>query len=99
MSDIAERVAKGVAWMDRRYPDWWRKIDLGSLRMNGVRFCVLGQMNPGDPIAVVDDVIAVGPMHLLGFNATPKNERAMEEYEELRVEWTRVIRQRLETAA
>jgi hypothetical protein len=48
MDTIAERVAKGAAWLDEQRPGWWREgpggIDLGRLEMRDVCMCVLGQV-------------------------------------------------------
>lgn len=44
---IKERVARGAGWLDQRYPDWWNKIDLGTLEVSNCHMCVLGQVYTG----------------------------------------------------
>lgn len=48
MSTIAERVARGAAFLDTRMSGWWRVggIVLGRLRMSDGCFCVVGQLYP-----------------------------------------------------
>lgn len=41
---IAERVARGAAWLDREAPGWDSLIDLASLRLSNPCLCVLGQV-------------------------------------------------------
>lgn len=38
------RVAQGAALLDREVPDWWRRINLDTLRMSACSSCVLGQL-------------------------------------------------------
>lgn len=65
--DIPNRVARGVAWMDERYPDWWREdcehpIDTNVLDMNSPRKCLLGQIHGSfynSPICT-DEAVALG---------------------------------------
>lgn len=47
MSDIKERVARGAAWLDEKYPGWFLKIDLGTLDLSRCTQCVLGQVYTG----------------------------------------------------
>lgn len=46
MSTITERVAAGAVFLDEHDPDWWRAIDLDTLRLNDPDQCVLGQRCP-----------------------------------------------------
>lgn len=43
----AERVAKGVAWLDENYPGWFDVIDLDTLDIAACDRCVLGQVYEG----------------------------------------------------
>lgn len=47
MSDTATRVARGAAWLDEKYPNWFQAIDLGTLELSDCRQCVLGQVYTG----------------------------------------------------
>jgi hypothetical protein len=47
VSDVAERVARGAAWLDQKYPQWYAKIDLGTLDLGNCTQCVLGQVYSG----------------------------------------------------
>lgn len=44
MYAIAERVARGAAWLDENYPTWWERIDLATLNIASCSDCVLGQV-------------------------------------------------------
>jgi hypothetical protein len=41
---IAERVAAGTALLDAREPGWWERINVGELRIDSHRNCILGQL-------------------------------------------------------
>ena len=45
-SDIATRVARGVALLDERKPGWAGQIDLITLDVANPDMCVLGQLYP-----------------------------------------------------
>lgn len=47
MSTTAERVARGAAWLDEKYPGWFNKIDLSILDLADCTQCVLGQVYTG----------------------------------------------------
>jgi hypothetical protein len=47
VSDVAERVARGAAWLDEKYPQWFDKIDLSTLDLSRCTQCVLGQVYTG----------------------------------------------------
>lgn len=48
VNDTTEvQVARGAAWLDRRYPDWWKSIDLAVLDLSRCDVCVLGQVYHG----------------------------------------------------
>lgn len=39
----SERVARGAAYLDGVAPQWWRRIDVGTLNLSGCYACVLAQ--------------------------------------------------------
>lgn len=39
-----QKVLKGASFLDERYPDWFKKIDLSRLEMNQCLDCILGQL-------------------------------------------------------
>lgn len=47
MNDVADRVARGAAWLDEKYPQWFSKIDLSILDLGNCTQCVLGQVYTG----------------------------------------------------
>jgi hypothetical protein len=47
VSTVAERVARGAAWLDEKYPQWFTKIDLSILDLGDCTQCVLGQVYTG----------------------------------------------------
>lgn len=108
---IAERVAAGVAELDRQLPDWLDGILLSELRMDDSCACILGQTFGDYEDAPIGDEhenarlgfqsYAVADVFPGGYIETG-SDRAIardEEYAELKAEWTRVITARRETAA
>lgn len=47
MSDVVDRVARGAAWLDEKYPAWFEGIDLSTLDLGNCTRCVLGQVYTG----------------------------------------------------
>lgn len=47
MNDVAERVARGAEWLDRKYPGWVDAIDVSILDVSDCHQCVLGQVYTG----------------------------------------------------
>jgi hypothetical protein len=39
-----DRVNRGIALMDQKYPHWWRVLDLDTLDLRSTKNCVLGQV-------------------------------------------------------
>jgi hypothetical protein len=60
MTDAAAvRVARGAAWLDKHYPNWWKTIDLGTLNVASCTRCVLGQVFTGTiPADEQDQIMA-----------------------------------------
>ncbi len=38
------QVARGAAYLDEKFPDWAKKINKKTIRMESNRFCILGQL-------------------------------------------------------
>ena len=104
MTAIAERVAKGAAFLDEREPGWDTRIDLGILSLDSSCRCVLGQLHGGygDGLRATgldddnDRDIELGffwtDEHLVGFSLD-------DEPGDLTAEWKRVITARRESGA
>lgn len=41
---LIDNFERGKAWLDKIYPNWWRKINLDFLDMSDSRRCILGQL-------------------------------------------------------
>lgn len=110
---IAERVARGAAWLDERIPDWWREhsIDLDRFDMSEECRCVIGQLSPERNYEralathwldlsrpVARDLgFFADAAMMLDFEALDDDD-VMTEYDELQHAWTVVIRERREAA-
>lgn len=99
MSTIAERVARGAAWLDGVLPNWWKthSLNLDDFDMADGCKCVVGQLSP---FAEFDDAIdgawmdlSFDAAHALGFSAGPAQSNALE-YLDLQAEWRRIITER-----
>lgn len=44
MSDYADRVARGVLWLDHMHDGWREKIDLSKFDISSPYRCILGQI-------------------------------------------------------
>jgi hypothetical protein len=92
MATVEERVAAGVAWLDEKAPGWWGRegrryrISLSRLRIASTDHCICGQLRiwPG-----VGDPWLTG-----GFNGTGRWD-----FQDLDIEWARVIAARRSAAA
>jgi hypothetical protein len=47
-SEAQERVARGAAHLDGLMPDWFRKVDVKTLKLYSDRHCLLAQVTTGD---------------------------------------------------
>ena len=94
MSTIAERVAKGAAFLDEREPGWDERIDLDRLDIDSNCRCILGQLH--------DKSYATGRRalglrgHGVGLGFYPS---ASDSPHALTAEWERVITARREAGA
>lgn len=43
-AEIAERVQRGIDWLNANRPGWFHEIDLDNLQMSDCHQCVLGQL-------------------------------------------------------
>jgi hypothetical protein len=37
-------VYRGMCWLDKQLPDWYKRINLEILDIGDVRYCILGQL-------------------------------------------------------
>lgn len=98
---IAERVAEGAAWLDRRAPGWEGRVDLATFDIEEPCLCILGQVfrNAAKAAGIHPDEggFAYGvdrlelDAHALGFDV-PVTQYS--EYAPLAAEWRRLIEQR-----
>lgn len=106
----AERVARGVEWLDSNVPGWVDKVEINELNMGSSCRCVLGQVFGNDneyemtgygyALATQNNL---HPEHL-GFDFSPEDVVEIEEsrnprplyglYAPLQQEWERVIAER-----
>lgn len=101
MSTIAERVARGVVFLDQVRPGWRDAISVDRIYLGSDTLCILGQ-------AFADDLAEAKtgfhracqvryhsgcPYDIceMGFNGTPLGEHPTVEREALEAEWRRVI--------
>lgn len=47
MDTVADRVARGAAWLDENYPNWVDSIDLAVLDLADCYLCMMGQVYTG----------------------------------------------------
>jgi len=93
--DAAERVTRGVAWLNEHRPGWAADIDLGKLDMMSCYRCILGQLYGyfwGAPfMAEMGDTDGSAFAADLGMQARDKRTCSREEYRALADEWRRRI--------
>lgn len=96
---VFERVDAGVAWLDERVPDRWRRINLANPDLSSDYSCVLGQ-SYGRFWRALDEQLG-GDLRragALGFTIDDTNgdddAPADEEYTSLEAEWRRRIAER-----
>ncbi len=42
-AEMDKAVLRGVRYLDKNHPEWFRKIDLTVLNLQGAKVCILGQ--------------------------------------------------------
>jgi hypothetical protein len=99
----AERVARGVAWLDAIVPEWWKKVELRQFDIEARCNCVLGQIftdhsdDTGFDWAVQryhlgeDDADGYNEIEAMGFDFICRSE---EEVGALQSEWFKSIAER-----
>jgi hypothetical protein len=99
MTTIADRVAKGAAYLDEREPGWWKRIDLDKLDLRKPCRCILGQLDTDRQEHDFWSLIAArfgldvfeDDDQRLGFNAVGHSERA---FANLTAAWRALIEAR-----
>lgn len=108
MSDLAavraaEKVAKGAALLDLKFPGWWADVTLSRLEMSDVCDCIVGQavvkVPPGEDFEFAfasyrEFVRSLdGDAADYGFDRTPFADLGDDrvEYEDLQVAWANVV--------
>jgi hypothetical protein len=102
MSTIAERVAKGSAFLDGKQPGWDKRIDLERLDLESGCNCILGQLHPApdDP----EELPYIAALRALGLPHGVKDSEDVDlgfyfasdedEFPALEAEWRRLIEAR-----
>lgn len=99
MESQKSRVAKGAALLDKKKPNWFKRINLDDLQMLSNSSCILGQLGKGDPFKVLkgigftyneEEENPVIEQH--GFIANRKNRVSLSRL------WKKEINQRLKSA-
>tara|TARA_R110000751_G_scaffold30178_2_gene77387 strand:+ start:3344 stop:3664 length:321 start_codon:yes stop_codon:yes gene_type:complete len=98
--NIAWRVYKGMCWLDKHSPNWWKKINLQTLNIRNQETCIVGQLRLFGTIRHLDVGLAGH-----GFDSrTYVNDKMLSDYEfgmeywYLNTEWKRQIQLRLDDA-
>lgn len=79
MNEVTDRVARGAAWLDDKYPQWYSKIDLSTLDLSNCTMCVLGQVYTGViPTEEQGQILAQAIRSVV--EAFPDGEEYAEEY-------------------
>ena len=99
----AERVARGVKWLDAKHPGWEDKVDLEAFNIMSPCRCVLGFVLAADDEwmngfdagenALADDGLSAGS---LGFDALCTDEPGWsdDDFQQLQAAWTAVLQAR-----
>lgn len=91
------RVAKGAAHLDRVWPGWAARIDVGTLALSSCVFCVIGQLSGGDYTDVLTDFeLGAYPEHYnadhYGFDISEDGD--MSDFKRLQDAWVAAIADR-----
>lgn len=94
-TDVATRVAKGVALLDEQAPGWLERINLLSLEISSSDLCVLGQVygNFHDGCDALGLCAEFDADAVYGFNcsADAETDDQLEDFRILNKEWRRVL--------
>lgn len=95
MSAIAERVARGVEWLDENEEGWPARIDVGELNVRSCCACVIGQalgcFTETFPFDNITEAAALGFTTDGAYLTTDDYDAEMDG---LAAEWRRVITER-----
>ena len=96
MSEVEDRVANGVAFLDKQNPGWDEKIFVSQLIMQDCNQCILGQLyseyNYGCEVLGIDNV-EEAPAYGFELDTWASSNLSHKDLEE---EWIRVINLRRE---
>ena len=42
---FSREIGRGIRWLDKNYPGWYRSVDLETLKLENCQRCVLGQLD------------------------------------------------------
>lgn len=100
VATVAERVAKGVALLDERHPEWACQVDVEALDIQSHRLCVVGQVFGGWSQGLIEVYGDIDSEDTEGHGFDGYNVRGRAQYESdcagLTAEWKRVILARRE---
>jgi hypothetical protein len=103
---LEERVARGAALLDGKFPQWEGKLDVDALDIKHINSCVLGQLYGGyytgvRELGINDSAELAATQHGFWGAVSPYEEQAKitAEYDDLLVAWVAVIKERIEMRA
>jgi hypothetical protein len=104
LMEAKKRVARGVKWLDRRDPGWWKKINPNRFDIKDPHKCILGQMFAEEgkksdlaadgfhwAMEYIPALHAEGAMTERGFMTYGEYHSDDPNYDELQWEWWEVI--------
>lgn len=94
---VEQRVANGVEWLDERWPEWVRAINLDDLDLADSCNCVLGQRRGDFDEALDSEDMSLDDAVRNGFYAGHPSQNR-DAYVALNAMWRRVIEARREAA-
>lgn len=86
---MTERVAAGIAWLDKSHPGWRERVNVEQISFPSTRNCPLGQLG------IFGTREAPQPLDAYGFNATVEDCRSVRPlagFNALAAEWKRQLR-------
>lgn len=91
MLTVQERVAAGIKFLNEKYPNWLRHIDIKKLDVRNHELCVIGQLL-GSFLRIQD----IMPDYMvmtwkLGFDASGNSPNPHRDFEDLTKEWKRQL--------
>ena len=86
---IDKRINRGVARLDARIPNWWKKINLHRFDFQTCNNCILGQLGEDDLFAGKKMLNIRGKLSQYGFDWTSEDGLAGVAYFQTR--WRQII--------